>query len=40
MPPRTLLLADLQNDFCTGGALIVPEGNSMVDVANRLINWC
>lgn len=40
MPPRALLLVDLQNDFCAGGALAVPEGDSTVDVANRLIDWC
>lgn len=37
---RALLLVDLQNDFCAGGALAVPEGDSTVDVANRLIDWC
>lgn len=37
---RALLLVDLQNDFCAGGALAVPEGDSSVDVANRLIDWC
>ena len=36
MPHRALLLVDLQNDFCAGGALAVPEGDSTVDVANRL----
>lgn len=40
MHPRALLLVDLQNDFCAGGALAVPEGDSTVDVANRLIDWC
>ncbi len=40
MSPRALLLVDLQNDFCAGGALAVPEGDSTVDVANRLIDWC
>jgi nicotinamidase-related amidase len=34
-----LLLVDLQNDFCAGGALAVPEGDSTVDVANALIDW-
>ena len=28
-----------QNDFCAGGALAVPEGDSTVDVANALIDW-
>jgi nicotinamidase/pyrazinamidase len=31
------LLIDIQNDFCPGGALAVPEGNRIVPVANRLI---
>jgi nicotinamidase/pyrazinamidase len=33
-----LLLVDLQNDFCAGGALAVPEGDSTVEVANELIS--
>lgn len=40
MPHRALLLVDLQNDFCAGGALAVAEGDSTVDVANALISWC
>lgn len=40
MTSRALLLVDLQNDFCAGGALSVPEGDSTVDVANALIAWC
>lgn len=40
MANRALLLVDLQNDFCAGGALAVPEGDSTVDIANRLITWC
>ena len=39
MSNRALLLVDLQNDFCAGGALAVPRGDSTVDVANRLIDW-
>lgn len=31
-----LLLVDLQNDFCPGGALAVPRGDSVVPIANRL----
>ncbi len=31
-----LLVIDLQNDFCPGGALAVPEGDAVVPVANRL----
>lgn len=37
---RALLLVDLQNDFCAGGALAVAEGDSTVDIANALIAWC
>ncbi|MFK3703721.1 bifunctional nicotinamidase/pyrazinamidase [Klebsiella sp. NPDC088457] len=40
MNNRALLLVDLQNDFCAGGALAVPEGDSTIDIANRLIDWC
>lgn len=40
MTRRALLLVDIQNDFCAGGALSVPEGDSVVDVANVLIDWC
>ena len=40
MTTRALLLVDIQNDFCAGGALAVPEGDSTVDVANALIAWC
>ena len=39
MTQRALLLVDLQNDFCAGGALAVPQGDSTVDVANQLIAW-
>ena len=31
-----LLIIDLQNDFCPGGALAVPEGDAVVPVVNRL----
>jgi len=32
-----LLLIDIQNDFCPGGALAVPEGDRIVPVVNGLI---
>jgi nicotinamidase/pyrazinamidase len=32
-----LILVDIQNDFCTGGGLAVPDGEAVVDRANRLI---
>ena len=31
-----LLVVDVQNDFCPGGALAVPDGDRVVDVINRL----
>lgn len=31
-----LILVDIQNDFCPGGALAVPDGDAVVAVANRL----
>lgn len=31
-----LLVVDVQNDFCTGGALAVPHGEEVVPVINRL----
>ncbi|WP_120498081.1 bifunctional nicotinamidase/pyrazinamidase [Kiloniella sp. EL199] len=33
-----LLIIDLQNDFCTDGALAVPEGEAIVPVVNKLID--
>jgi len=32
----TLLIVDLQNDFCPGGALEVPEGGAIVPLVNDL----
>jgi nicotinamidase/pyrazinamidase len=32
-----LIIVDVQNDFCPGGALAVPEGDSVVPVLNRYI---
>lgn len=34
---RALILVDIQNDFCTGGALAVPNGEAVVPLANRLM---
>lgn len=31
-----LLIVDVQNDFCTGGALAVPDGAAVVPMVNRL----
>lgn len=32
-----LLIIDVQNDFCPGGALAVPDGDAVVPVINRLV---
>lgn len=36
MSDELLLVVDVQNDFCPGGALAVPEGDRVVPVINRL----
>lgn len=36
MALKTLLLVDLQNDFLPGGALAVPDGDTVIPVANKL----
>jgi nicotinamidase/pyrazinamidase len=33
---KALLIVDLQNDFCPGGALAVPEGDRIVPLVNQL----
>lgn len=33
-----LIVVDVQNDFCPGGALAVPEGGQVVEPINRLID--
>ena len=35
-----LLLVDLQNDFCQGGALAVAEGDATITIANQMMAWC
>ncbi|CAI1960496.1 nicotinamidase/pyrazinamidase [Serratia entomophila] len=37
---KALLLIDLQNDFCPGGALAVADGDATLAVANRAIAAC
>jgi len=37
-PDSALLVIDVQNDFCPGGALAVPEGDRVVPVINRCID--
>ena len=34
---KALLIIDVQNDFCPGGALPVPKGNKVVTVLNKYI---
>ncbi len=33
---RLLIIVDVQNDFCPGGALAVPDGDAVVPIINRL----
>jgi nicotinamidase/pyrazinamidase len=33
---RALIVVDVQNDFCPGGALAVPDGDAVIDPINRL----
>lgn len=35
---KALILVDLQNDFCPGGALAVNEGDKTIDIANKLMD--
>ena len=35
---KALLVVDIQNDFCPGGALAVPDGDTIVPIVNQLIN--
>jgi nicotinamidase/pyrazinamidase len=37
MPNEALIVVDMQNDFCEGGALAVPGGNAIVPRVNLLI---
>ncbi len=34
---KALLIVDVQNDFCTGGSLAVPDGEMVVPVINHLM---
>ena len=35
---KALIVIDVQNDFCAGGALEVPEGDAVVPVINAMMN--
>ena len=37
MPNEALIVVDVQNDFCEGGALAVPGANAILPLVNRLI---
>ncbi len=37
MSHRGLIVVDVQNDFCSGGALAVPDGDAVVSVVNDLM---
>jgi len=39
MHPTALLIVDVQNDFCPGGALAVPEGDQVIAPLNRAAVW-
>jgi len=36
MAMEALIIVDVQNDFCAGGALEVPDGNAVIEPINRL----
>jgi nicotinamidase/pyrazinamidase len=38
MAESALIVVDVQNDFCPGGALAVPDGDAVVPVINELID--
>jgi nicotinamidase/pyrazinamidase len=39
MNNKSLIMIDLQNDFCQGGSLAVPEGDKVIPLANQLQNY-
>jgi len=36
-PKKALLIVDVQNDFCPGGTLAVPEGDRIISILNKYI---
>jgi nicotinamidase/pyrazinamidase len=38
MPKAALLVVDMQNDFCPGGSLAVPKGDSIIPNLNKVIS--
>lgn len=39
MKEKALILVDLQNDFCKGGSLSVPDGDAVIPIANKLQSY-
>ncbi|AEJ39671.1 Nicotinamidase [Sulfobacillus acidophilus TPY] len=37
MPAEALIIVDLQNDFCPGGSLAVPQGDAIIPTVNAWI---
>lgn len=35
---KALLIVDVQNDFCSGGALAVPQADAIIAILNKYIN--
>jgi nicotinamidase-related amidase len=33
---KALIIVDVQNDFCEGGSLAVPDANAIIPVINKL----
>lgn len=38
MAKRALIVVDVQNDFCPGGSLAVPDGDAVVPIINALMS--
>lgn len=36
---KALIIVDVQNDFCPGGALAVPDGDKVIPVINKIISY-
>lgn len=36
---KALIMVDLQNDFCAGGSLAVPDGDALIPIANELQHY-
>ncbi|GAB4434282.1 MAG: nicotinamidase [Anaerolineae bacterium] len=37
MAKKALIVVDMQNDFCPGGSLAVPQGDEVIELINRLV---